>query len=569
MAVKKTSYIDAEGNKQTGYIIDGTTYTDEAGTKPVGKGSIVDAGGQQWIKGVGEGGASMLYSDYLKQQGMTATDYIDPTGQNRTGYIKNGVTYADVLGENKVGVGSVVTVNGQQIYKGENGNLLYSDYIKQTTPQKTTYTDATGATQTGYIIGGKTYKDEEGTQRIDNGSIVDAGGQKWVMTDNGGISYEEYMANKVPEQNPVDYSSIDDAGILNEMMNTTKTAYEQALLNNDQQAAAQLQQNMNDIARRINELNAGYQEANKQLYRDYMMSRKNMPQLLAAQGITGGLSESTLLGLETGYQNNLVTNERERLAGVQSIEEGGADRALEIAIAKAKADAAAGDTNAERRLAALTAMLNQRNLDREYEAGEEAENYSKAFERAQTLAAAGDFSGYKALGYTDAEIAAMKSAWDKEQGEADFETQLEKAMLKAEYGDSSDLYALLGLGTGDTETGAGEPVYGTINNGSLTPEQVAEMQKYYGLTADGQWGPNSMAVAGSADDAWAKYQANKGKNPGEGIVELNGPAQHVLRLLQAAGDDPAAKLEALERLEKYQKMLPAEQYDYLLKQFGY
>lgn len=40
--------------------------------------------------------------------------------------------------------------------------------------------------------------------------------------------------------------------------------------------------------------------------------------------------------------------------------------------------------------------------------------YNKALQKAQTLAAAGDFSGYKALGYTDAEIANLKKAYDRE-----------------------------------------------------------------------------------------------------------------------------------------------------------
>jgi hypothetical protein len=41
--------------------------------------------------------------------------------------------------------------------------------------------------------------------------------------------------------------------------------------------------------------------------------------------------------------------------------------------------------------------------------------YNQALQKAQTLAAAGDFSGYAALGYTDAEIANLKTAYDKAQ----------------------------------------------------------------------------------------------------------------------------------------------------------
>ena len=49
---------------------------------------------------------------------------------------------------------------------------------------------------------------------------------------------------------------------------------------------------------------------------------------------------------------------------------------------------------------------------------------------------------------------------------------------------------------------------GSYSNGKLTNEQVKQLQKYYGVTADGKWGTNSKKAAGglTADQAWAKYQ---------------------------------------------------------------
>ena len=44
--------------------------------------------------------------------------------------------------------------------------------------------------------------------------------------------------------------------------------------------------------------------------------------------------------------------------------------------------------------------------------------YNRALAKAKTLAAGGDFSGYKALGYTDQEIAGLKSAYNKAQASA-------------------------------------------------------------------------------------------------------------------------------------------------------
>lgn len=49
---------------------------------------------------------------------------------------------------------------------------------------------------------------------------------------------------------------------------------------------------------------------------------------------------------------------------------------------------------------------------------------------------------------------------------------------------------------------------GSYSNGSLTNEQVKQLQKYYGVSQDGKWGANSKKAAGglTADQAWTKYQ---------------------------------------------------------------
>lgn len=49
---------------------------------------------------------------------------------------------------------------------------------------------------------------------------------------------------------------------------------------------------------------------------------------------------------------------------------------------------------------------------------EDETEYNRALAKAQTLTAGGDFSGYKALGYTDQEIAGLKSAYNKAQASA-------------------------------------------------------------------------------------------------------------------------------------------------------
>lgn len=64
--------------------------------------------------------------------------------------------------------------------------------------------------------------------------------------------------------------------------------------------------------------------------------------------------------------------------------------------------------------------------------------------------------------------------------------------------------------TGTARTGSGSTgkKKGSYSNGSLTNQQVKQLQKYYGVSQDGKWGANSKKAAGglTADQAWAKYQ---------------------------------------------------------------
>ena len=136
--------------------------------------------------------------------------------------------------------------------------------------------------------------------------------------------------------------------------------------------AKRLEQLNADTQRQINNLNADYEGMNTQLYRDYMKSKNMLPQQLSAQGISGGLSESTNLGLETLYHDRLLQNEKQRQRGISDIEAKGSSNALGVL--------------------------------KDYAAN--------AAERANTMASIGDFSGYKELGYTDEQIAALKAAWD-------------------------------------------------------------------------------------------------------------------------------------------------------------
>lgn len=138
-----------------------------------------------------------------------------------------------------------------------------------------------------------------------------------------------------------------------------------------------------------------YQGTNRQLYRDYMNSRRVLPQQMAAQGYSGGLTESSMLRLNNAYMEGLNENERARLAQVT-----GYNQALAQQLYDAQARANEANTQAgQQRYSNLAAI-------------EEA-IYQDAQQRAATMAASGDFTEYKNLGYSDSEIAYLKKMWKK------------------------------------------------------------------------------------------------------------------------------------------------------------
>lgn len=65
--------------------------------------------------------------------------------------------------------------------------------------------------------------------------------------------------------------------------------------------------------------NASYDSAQRQNYVNYMSARKELPESLARQGITGGMSETSALRARTNYQNLHSSTERSRRSDIANI----------------------------------------------------------------------------------------------------------------------------------------------------------------------------------------------------------------------------------------------------------
>lgn len=179
--------------------------------------------------------------------------------------------------------------------------------------------------------------------------------------------------------------------------NYYQKAYDEAVASNNKAAAAAAEQALNSTNQQIAKLNEQYQGTNQELYRNYMNSQKNIGQQLAANGYTGGLAESSRIGLDASYQNALNANQQ--------------------ALANDTATLNAAYTNAQYQSQAAADQANANALQNLYsnQAALQQNQYAEAQQNLQnqatTMAAAGDFSGYLNLGYSQDQVDAMTRMW--------------------------------------------------------------------------------------------------------------------------------------------------------------
>lgn len=174
--------------------------------------------------------------------------------------------------------------------------------------------------------------------------------------------------------------------------------YADALAENKTAADAAAETAERDAQDALERIRGGYKSTDRQLYREYMENKRTLPQRLAAQGITGGLTESSQVRLANSYGEELAENERARLA----------EEAEDIFCARrpaapaARAEQSRADAEAKRTHGESLAKLWQ-----------EAEKHRRedAAKTAALLAAAGDYSGYVGMGLTQEQADYLAEIW--------------------------------------------------------------------------------------------------------------------------------------------------------------
>lgn len=180
-----------------------------------------------------------------------------------------------------------------------------------------------------------------------------------------------------------------------EMAELYRQMYADSIAADEEALAAAEQRTQEATDEQLAALAAQYAGTNRQLYRDYMNTRKTLPQQLAAMGYNGGASESSLLRLGTSYEEGLNENERAKAAQEAGLRSQLAQKLYELR-AKSSDSRRASKENLDSRLAALKEAA-----------------YQNQMQRAAEMAANGDFSEYALLGYSPSEIAWLKRMFSK------------------------------------------------------------------------------------------------------------------------------------------------------------
>lgn len=177
-----------------------------------------------------------------------------------------------------------------------------------------------------------------------------------------------------------------------------------------------------DAQEAISGIRGGYRATDRQLYREYMENRRTLPQQLAAQGISGGLTESSQVRLADSYGEQLAENERARLSEEAKVY---ADR--DSRMASAKSEQGRADAEARRAHGESLARLWQ-----------EAEKNRRedAAKAAALLASAGDYSGYIGMGLSPEQAEYLAGIWMSKNGK---QAALRSAWSGANHSGTADI----------------------------------------------------------------------------------------------------------------------------------
>jgi len=167
------------------------------------------------------------------------------------------------------------------------------------------------------------------------------------------------------------------------------TAQQKAYDTAQQQQALALQaardSAVSDLNAQKTDVTNDYNDMYRQLYLQKMNAEKNINQQLAAQGVTGGQSESTLLGMNTNYSDALRQGKQGETKAQSELDQAitNANLATDKDIASSAAENAIAKANSYTE--ALQNAINQYNTMYQYQTAQDSENRNYNYQLAMSM----------------------------------------------------------------------------------------------------------------------------------------------------------------------------------------
>lgn len=227
------------------------------------------------------------------------------------------------MSRNTALAGKTVYSRGMNVTYDDNGYA-----VKASNPHHSSFAGTTRSVTAQPIedaLAGKAWTAPDTSGLRDWNDVIDSGGPWGFMSGGGGSVSLSSISGGAGGGNGYGsggYPSAYDA---------QKAAYEAAV----QRAVGQL-------TAQKTAANESYDDYARQAYRDKMAAQRDIDQYLGARGVTGGAAESTVLGLNTSYADELRRIEQSRRETLSALDQAIVDARLtgDINSANAAADAA-------------------------------------------------------------------------------------------------------------------------------------------------------------------------------------------------------------------------------------
>lgn len=360
-----------------------------------------------------------------------------------------------------------------------------------------------------------------------NAKLALSGNANQQTSNYGGRTYESYngqyegLNGGTVKTNYIDKNGNSQSGVTstamdyyNNMLSKLESQHQSAIAANDATYAAQLEQAMANIQKQKDALNLSYDNAAKQLYIDRRKTEKTTPQTLAAQGYNGGLTESSLLGIQSGYEQNLLNNEQNRTTGLSDLSYEGINQQSQNAIAKAQA-AADLENNYYTNYANVMAQLaSQQNYENEQAYQQQQDTYARLLQEKQLAASqqsAAQENYQNALSYV---VSAKKAGYG-----------VTAAQLAAAFGLSQSDAASLISSAGSVGSSSGSGSYAYTGNDNTEKNIAANISSINDYDTAVTYMKNSGVSSGIRSgimtrNEWARRKASLNKY-GTGSAEVN------------------------------------------------